>query len=189
MDRREKIYKQALALFNKHGYDNTSTSKIADALHISKAGLYHYISSKQHLLFLIHEDYMKKHFIPILEGAEKLADPEKRITYFIQNYATLLAQDASARVLIHETKRLEPKYRKEIKRVWRRVFHLIRDSLTEMQASKKGKKLNSAFSAFALIGMVSWTFYWFDYARKGSGKELSETFSEIFLRGFLKGSD
>jgi hypothetical protein len=56
-----------------------------------------------------------------------------------------------------------------------------------MQSSGEGKEMNKVFSSFAVLGICTWTFYWFDYSRKDSGEELAETFVEIFLKEFLKG--
>ena len=64
----------------------------------------------------------------------------------------------------------------------------IRDAISEIQALGQAKKMNSAFAAFAAIGMCSWIFYWFDYSREESGAELSETFVEIFMRGIAGSS-
>jgi len=171
------------------GYDHTPMSHIASALGLSKASLYHYFTSKEHLLFLIHEHYLKKHFIPIIEKAEKISDPEKRVVYFLKNYTQLLAENAAARELIHEARRLTPEHYQNIRRIWKRAFGLIRDAIAEMEISGKSKKINKAFAAFAAVGMCSWTFYWFDYSRKESSEELAETFIEIFLRGLLKNSE
>ena len=189
MQQREKLYKKALTLFNSRGYDNTSVSQIAKALNLSKASLYHYMSSKQHLLFLIYENYLEEYFIPIFDSAEKISDPKKKLNYIIQSLATLAATKPSVRVLVHEIRRLDYKYQKKIKGVWRRAFQLIRDAIEELKSEKDAKNLNSAFSAFALLGMTSFTFYWFDYKRKDSAGELAKTLSEIYLKGLLSGED
>jgi len=189
MDQREKIYKKAIALFYKRGYDNTSVSQIAKALNLSKASLYHYMSSKQHLLFLIYDNYLEKYFIPIFDEARKIDDPKERITYIIQSLTNLAATQPWVRVLIHETRRLDTQYQEKIKRVWRRSYRLIRDTIKELQSSKNAKKLNSSFSAFVLLGMTSFTYYWFDYKRKESAEELSRTLLEIYLKGLLTRED
>ena len=173
-------------LFIEGGYDNTPMSCIANELGLSKAGLYHYFQSKEHLLFLIHEHYMEKYFIPVLYKAEKISDPEERIVSFVNSYSNLVTTDAAGRILIHEIVRLKPEHQKKIRRSWRRGFDLIRDAISEMEISGKSKKLNKTFAAFAAIGMCSWIFYWFDYSRKESSKELLETFVEILLKGILK---
>ena len=84
MDRRVEIYNSALKFFVKRGYDHTPMSHIANALGLSKAGLYYYFTNKEHLLFLIHKDYLEKHFIPIIEKVERISDPENRIALFIR---------------------------------------------------------------------------------------------------------
>ena len=188
-DRLEKIYVKALELFVANGYDQTALSQIAKELGLTKAGLYHYFSSKEDLLFFVHERHMKRVFIPILEAAEKISDPEERIEFFIKNYTLkAMTRDASTRVLVHETHNLKAENQKKIAGVWRKGLDLIRSSLSEMEARGKVENINKTFAAFALIGMCSWTFYWFDYERKDSGEELADTYARIFLKGVLNRS-
>ena len=188
-DRLEKIYVKALELFVANGYDQTALSQIAKELGLTKAGLYHYFSSKEDLLFFVHERHMKRVFIPILEAAEKISDPEERIEFFIKNYTLkAMTRDASTRVLVHETHNLKAENQKKIAGVWRKGLDLIRSSLSEMEARGKVENIDKTFAAFALIGMCSWTFYWFDYERKDSGEELADTYARIFLKGVLNRS-
>ena len=187
MDRREEIFEKALELFIAEGYDQTPLSRIAKALGITKAGLYHYFSSKEELLFFIHERNVKRDLIPIIEAAEKITAPEKRISYIIKQYTSAsMARDASARVLIHEVGKLKPEHREKINQIWRRFFDLIRNALAELEALGRCKKLNKTFAAFALIGMCRWTFNWFDPERKESADELCDTYDEIFFRGIFE---
>ena len=187
MDRREEIYEKALELFIQDGYDKTPLSKIARELDLTKAGLYHYFKSKDELLFAIHKYDLEKDFIPILDAAESIADPEKRIAYFLKTYTQKsLIKNAAARVLIHEVNRLKPEQREKIKKIWRRGFKLIYNAITELEKAGRIQDINKTFAAFAAIGMCSWTFYWFDYNRKESGVELSDTYVNIFLKGLLK---
>ncbi len=173
-------------MFVANGYDQTALSHIAKALGLTKAGLYHYFNSKEDLLFFIHERHMKRVFIPILEAAEKISDPEERIVYFIKNYTLkAMTRDASARVLVHETHNLKMENREKINAVWRKGLDFIRDSLSEMESQGKVLNINKTFAAFALIGMCSWTFYWFDYEQQASGEELADTYERIFLKGVL----
>jgi len=187
MDKRQEIYEQAIELFISQGYNQTPLSKIAKALGITKAGLYHYFSSKEDLLFFIHETNMKKDLIPIIETAEKITDPEERISFIIKKYTeSSMTRDPSQKMLIHELGNLTPEHRKIIRESWRRFFNIIRDTLSELETSGKIKKINKIFATFALIGMCRWTFNWYDPTRKDSAKELCDTYSEIFFNGILK---
>lgn len=185
MDRREEIYGAALDLFTERGYDNTPLSLIAKTLGLSKGGLFHYFESKEHLLYLLHDYTLKRDMLPIVEHAEAIRDPEERLHYFLQNYTKLLAENAYARVLIHEVRRLASDHYQAITSVWRRAFDVVRGALEELHSSGKIKEVDKTFSTFALIGMCSWLFYWFDYSRKDSAAKVSETFLEIFFRGIF----
>ena len=187
MDRREEIYEKALALFMENGYVQTPLSRIAEVLNLTKAGLYHYFKSKEELLFFIHEHNLNKDFIPILEAAEKISDPEERITYFLKNYMEKsLTRNAAAKMLIQEANKLNPEHHEKIKKIWRRAFDLVHKAISELEEAGKVKMVNKTFATFAAIGMCSWTFYWFDYNRRESGEELSDTYVDIFFKGLLR---
>ena len=187
MDKREEIYEKALELFIARGYDQTPLSQIAKALGITKAGLYYYFSSKEELLFFIHDRNLKRDLVPIIEAAEKISDPEKRISYLIERYTKAsMTRDPSQRMLIHEMGNLTPEHREIINEMWWRFFNLIRSTIAELESHGKVKKMNRTFAAFALIGMCRWTFNWFDPTRQESAEELCNTYNEIFFRGILK---
>ena len=189
MDRREEIYEKTLELFFEKGYDKTSLSEIATALNLTKGGLYHYFSSKEELLFTAHTANVEKEFIPVLDKAEKIFDPEERIKFFIKNYTVnSLARNPSIKIVVQEVKNLKPDFQKKILRVWRRAFDLIRDALSELEDAGRIRKINKTFATFAALGMCSWTFYWFDYGRKESAEELADTYITIFFDGIKLGN-
>jgi AcrR family transcriptional regulator len=173
-------------MFLEQGFDNTPMSQIARELGFSKAGLYHHYSSKENLLFDVIDYMNESKFVPIYKEARKISGPEKRLTYFLQRFIEMMAIDGSSRIAVHEANKLKPHHLKKVKENWRMTYNLIKDAITEMQASGKAKKnINSGFAAFAAIGMCCWIFYWFDYSRNQSWEELSETFIEIFMKGIV----
>lgn len=184
MDKLQQICDKALEMFIAHGYAQTPLSRIASAVGLTKAGLYHYFKSKEELLFLIHDRHLKANFIPILEQAEEIADPQERITFFIRTYTKhSMTEDPSPRVLIHEVGNLLPQHRRVITDVWKRTLDLLRNAISELEQTGGISEVNKSFAAFAALGMCSWTFYWFDYDRKDSADELAETYVDIFLKG------
>ncbi len=184
MDKLQQICNTALEMFIADGYSQTPLSRIASAVGLTKAGLYHYFKSKEELLFLIHDRHLKTNFIPILEQAEKIVDPRERITFFIRSYTKhSMAEDQSPRVLIHEVGNLLPQHRRIITDVWKRTLDLLKTAIIEMKQSQNIKEINETFAAFAALGMCSWTFYWFDYSRKDSAGDLADTYVEIFMKG------
>jgi len=183
--RRSEIYKKALDLFIKRGFDATSMSMIADALKMSKANLYYYCSSKENLLYQMHLDNLEKHFIPILDEAERLPDPKDRIAHFLRQLTLLNTQSQANRVLVHELPRLAKNHQKEIELIWRRAYEIVRDSVRELQKSGRMRKFRDSFLTFIWTGMVSWVVYWFDYGRQANAKDLSEAIVQTFLDSLL----
>lgn len=177
----------ALALFLEHGYDATPMSLVAKHCDLTKAGIYHHYESKEELLYHLHKRHIDCLLLPMLDAADRIADPEQRLRSFLGNYATLLTRDPSLRLLINETKRLSPPHVREIRNAWRRGLHLVRDAISELKKSKRllpGR--DPTYSAFAAIGMCSWICNWFDYSRVETGPEVARTMVEIFLTGLLK---
>ena len=52
-DRLDEIYRAAALLICEKGYDATSMNDIAEAVGLTKAGVYHHIEGKRDLLFRI----------------------------------------------------------------------------------------------------------------------------------------
>jgi len=183
--RQSEIYRKALDLFVKKGYDATSMSMIAKALRMSKANLYYYCSSKENLLYQIHLDDLQRRFIPILDEVEKLHDPEERIVFFLRNFALMCTSSPASRVFVHEIRSLKKDHQNEIKSIWRRGYELVRGAIVELQQSGKARKFRESFLSFLGTGMVFWIVYWWDYSRQANAEELSDSLVQIFLKGLL----
>lgn len=177
------------SLILERGYDNTPMSVIAKALGLTKAGVYHHVESKEDLLYLIHRRMIDRLLLPIIERAEREPDPETRLRSFIHEYALLMTRDPSARVSINEARRLSPKRYAEIRSIWRRVYHLLRDTIATLQEQGVCRRdVDAGYAAFGALGMCTWTLYWFDHARPQAGPDVAQTLLSIFLAGVLTGA-
>ncbi len=186
LDRRSDIYCKALDLFIQKGYNGASISMIAKALGMSKANLYHYCSSKEDLFYKVHLDYLEKHFIPILEEAERLPDPRDRIAFALRKLTVLNATDKVTRVLIPDIINLNRNHHSEIVSIWRRAYDIVCNSIKELQQSGRAAKFRESFLTLLGFGMVNWTSFWFDYSRQVNAEELAETLVQTFLNGLLR---
>src|SRR5205814_7455561 len=86
---RFKICMTAARAFVEHGFDATSVNDIAAALGVTKAGLYHYISSKEALFFDVVSlgmDWLEEEVVKQVVGIQ---DPEERLEQMLVRHATL----------------------------------------------------------------------------------------------------
>jgi len=179
-DRRSEIYKKALDLFVKNGYDATPLSRVSDTLGMSKGNLFHYFASKENLLFEIQLDFLKKRYIPIVEEAERIPDPADRISFFLRQVTLLNTSTKVNRVLVHEVERLEKSHQSEVAKIWKRGYGLVSDAIKELQQSGRVPKRRVSFLTFMLLSMPFWVVYWFDYSRQDNAPELAEVITGIF---------
>src|SRR5215475_8210919 len=87
--RRTEICLTAARTFVERGFDATSVNDIASALGVTKAGLYHYIVSKEALFFDVVSlgmDWLDEEVVKHVVGIE---DPEERLEQMLLRHATL----------------------------------------------------------------------------------------------------
>ncbi|MGA2368102.1 MAG: TetR/AcrR family transcriptional regulator [Dehalococcoidia bacterium] len=91
-ERRDHIVKIATELIIKKGYNNISTRELASALGMSTGGLYHYIGSKEDILYLIinfTSDLTRQSLSGFTEE-QKGKSSEEKLRYSIKNYLEIV---------------------------------------------------------------------------------------------------
>src|SRR5262244_2700012 len=115
---RNRVYEVAAEVFHRKGYDNTSMSDVAEAAGLTKAGLYHHVSSKESLLFTVLDsglDFTESYVLKPLEG---ISDPLERLKTMIELHLRLVLEERNLEVtgLLHECKSLSSTDRARINR-------------------------------------------------------------------------
>lgn len=183
---RDEITEKAMALFLVKGYHGTSTAELCQELGISKPTLYWHFKNKEEVLYYAHRDLMQRLLIPMLDRMKEIEDPLERLRYFISEHVRIICRYPVLRLLVHENMFLEPEHSDWITSHWKELLNLLRGSLRQLTERGRTKHLNDAFTALSLIGMCTWTYYWFDYSRAEGIDGLIGTIEEIFLGGVLE---
>lgn len=85
--RRDAILNAALKEFSSQGYDNASTNVIAKESGISKALMFHYVTSKQELFLVVYDYFtslMEKEYFELMNYDEKDIFVRLRQSYILQ---------------------------------------------------------------------------------------------------------
>ena len=90
--RRAEILETALGLFGRRGFEGTPMSAIAEALGMSKAGLYHHFRTK--------DDILRALFYPSFEKVEALLDEEPGRRELLQGYLEIMLEDRELATLL-----------------------------------------------------------------------------------------
>jgi len=176
----------AMKLFIEKGYSATSTADVCAAANISKPTLYYYFKSKRHLFFSCHMRSIVEVLRPYIEKADAIKDPTTRLAFMIREFTRMICLNPELKVLIHETMSMRDNYFDEIRKEWKRHYHLLRDTLAALQSSRKSSsRLEPSRAALLLLGMITWITFWFDYSRKDDVDLIAETAMHLFFYGLF----
>ncbi len=178
----------AARVFYEKGYDGASMQDIAEAVGLTKAGLYHHVGSKDRLLFEIMNYGMDILDETVLQEVKSIADPRDKLRKTIAGHIDLIvrARDQEITVILHENRSLKGALRKKINARKRQYIDYLENLIAEVQAaSGPGPRVAPRIAAFALLGMVNWLYQWFDPEGPIKQKELAESYVDFFFRGLL----
>src|SRR5262245_47654032 len=108
-ERLAEVYRAAAQIILRKGYDATSVNDIANALGMTKAGLYHYISGKKELLYDIMSFGLDELRDECVIPAHSIKDAAERLHFIIAKHAQLVTRGQGAiTILVDEITALTP---------------------------------------------------------------------------------
>lgn len=181
--RREKIYEDAIATFNRKGYEATSVSEIAEMSGLLKGSLYYYIDSKEDLLADIFAQ-SDREFIALIDEAHALDLSEMdRLRSFAHAWCMWYIKNIGrSRVYVNDWTHLTGERRKrqaEMRRVYgRKVQELIDRAMRELGLEPRfDREITQRYIFSALNGLPLW------YRANGSAKpeEIADAYGELVV--------
>ena len=190
---RDKVYEIAAEVFHRKGYDNTSMNDIAEAVGLTKAGLYHHVPSKESLLFTILDYGMDMTEAYVVDPLEAIADPVRRLKKMIELHLKLILEGRRLAVtgLLHECQGLSKPHQAKINRRKKQYVRLVTELVSEVMKKSNGKAANPAdppdpkVAALALLGMLNWTYQWYKPSGSVKPDEVVREFQDLFIHGVL----
>lgn len=185
-DKSAEIYRAAATIFHEKGFHATSINEIAEAVNLTKAGLYYYIKGKQDLLFGIMKfamDLLEQH---VIDRADREVDSETRLESIVRSHAQLITEDSSAlTILVNELEGLTLEHRAQIIGRQRGYLDFIRSTLEALRTEGKLRQVDSTLGAFAVLGMVLWISRWYRLDGRLDRKQVVEEMTQIALAAVL----
>ena len=186
-DRYAEIVRGAGKLFAEQGFDNTSLQDVGDAVGVLKGSLYHYIESKEHLLY----DVIKVGHEGLLENLRICralkGDPLQTLSAFAYNHITLnVHPDRYERgiVFIRDSHRLSPEKREMVLRDRDAYQRLLRTAISDGQRQHLiCPDLDAALTAFATLGVLNSFQRWYRPTGPASPEQIAREFASYIVAG------
>jgi AcrR family transcriptional regulator len=185
-ERRRVIVARAAELFDAGGYYQTTMDDIATAVGIRKSTLYHYFSSKDEILFWIHEEVIdqliQRHDARL--GAS-LSASENLLEIIADILEIIATRPGYSRVFFEHARelRVDEKAIVHEKRV--RYTEIMEGVIRDGVQSGEFRSLDPALAALAVGGMCNWFYQWFRPDHRLSSREVAEQFRDIVIHGML----
>ena len=184
---RNRVFEVAAEVFHRKGYDNTSMSDVATAAGLTKAGLYHHMTSKESLLYTVLDAGLDLTESYVMKPLQEIADPVERLKTMIDLHLRLVLQERNLEVtgLLHECKSLSSADQTRINRRKKEYVKMLANLIADVIEKYGIKDLDPKLAAFALLGMLNWTYQWYQPGGSNSREDITKNFQDIFLRGIL----
>jgi len=138
----QQIVEGACRIFFKKGYHPTTIRMIAKACGMSMGQLYHYISSKDDVLYLVHK-HMQKVWYDYLKNSEmeKIGDPLQKLTEALRRTLEFMVENKKLLQFIYtESKYLDKKHLRVVLEMdYKNVIGFWRSLLKEVNKQKPVK--------------------------------------------------
>ncbi len=177
----------AARVFAEVGYDKASMRRIAAEAKVSLAGIYHYVASKEELLYWIQVhtfDSLSQGLASCLEG---VSDPRDCLGAAVRNHVGHFGENMNElKVCARELETLEGEAYEDVSERRRSYFKAVHDIVKELQP-QQGEILDSWLATANLFGMLNWFYQWYDAERsRVSLDELAAQQTALFLDGYIK---
>ena len=185
-DKTHEILANAAKLIAEQGYGLTSMSQIAQSCSSSKARIYHYFESKEQILFEIvsrHINILLANYKQAVIGKES---PKERLLVVIQTILDMFESFPNQhKVFLKELDKLPPDMHASVLETQKEMVALVKVALMEIRPSR-GRKRNANYAATAMLflGMVNWTYTWFDHQGSITGDALCGYIFDLFFQGY-----
>jgi len=189
--RRESILQNALKIFDRQGFANTSLDDIARETGVKREAIYYYFNNRAEILLNIIQPQSEA----LVEGLRAVvvskASFQDKLYAAIRNHLerfdrNCLEMTVSLRDVYLEDAR---EVRREMDKTWR-SYESMWTTLVE-EGQKKGDFAQCGepkMIAFGILGMCNWLARWYDPKKATAIEELIETYFQMIAFGLVKDS-
>jgi AcrR family transcriptional regulator len=185
---RDEILTKAADVFEKKGYAQTTILDVAQALELSRSALYHYFKSKDEILEALVLEHTE-HAIEQIEQrfAQRDGSPSETLRELLANSINgRMTRGVRMRVLDQLAAEMPPETRQKFDHGRRRFLDLYTRLIQKGIDAGELRPVDARTAAFAILGIASWTSWWYQPAGRKSPEELAEVLIDIAFHGITR---
>jgi AcrR family transcriptional regulator len=186
--RHQRLFEEAVALFNKQGYAGTSIRDLADAVGILPGSLYAHIDGKHGVLVRLVEHGVDEYLVAT---ANLTGTAEQQLRALIDAHIKVIAANIDlALVVFHQWRHIEGEDRQRVLAKRREYEQRIRRIIDQgMMSGEFRADLDARVAVLSILGILNWCPEWLSPTGLDRSAVVSNGLAEIILSGVLPTSN
>ncbi len=184
---REELLSKAAEVFAQQGYAQTRIQDIAQSMSLSRSALYHYFTSKEEILAALVEEHLERRASELERVAGDASRPAvERLRDALR--ATIIERligGPRLRVLDQLAVEMPADLRRTFDRGRRHILDLYTAVIADGIARGEFRPLDARVAALAVIGIASWTSWWYQPGGRKTPDDLADILVDIGVGGLL----
>jgi AcrR family transcriptional regulator len=181
--KRHALLVAAVRMFNERGFHATSLDDVAASLGITKPVIYHYLGSKDQVLFECVRIGLTQLQEAIAESRKAYGTGLDRLKTFLRRYAQVSMQDFGRCVIRTADEMLSPESRVQFRSLKREIDGAMRQMLEEAVADGSAQAGDVRLTAFSLAGALSWPARWYQEEGPLPAEEIAAKIVDVLCSG------
>ncbi len=183
--KRLRVLAAAARVFGAVGNERASMRRIAAEAQVSLAGIYHYVASKEELLYWIQYHTFDSLLRGLRSSLEGVVDPRERLAAAVQNHIRHFGEHMQElKVCARELETLEGEAYDDVHDRRRSYFEAVHELVKDLPPRREAQ-LGSWLATANLFGMLNWFYQWYDAERSHvSLDQLAAQQTALFLGGY-----
>jgi AcrR family transcriptional regulator len=183
----DRLLMKAAGLIAEKGFAAMSMRDLQASLGVSLAGLYHYFSSKDDLLFQL----QYRTFSALYEQQHRIAEqpgtPEERLQRLLTGHLQFYARHtAELKSCTFELESLHGEPYRIVEEIRRQYYRLMTTAIADVAGvpeveGEESREIRHV--TLFVFGMLNWVYTWYDRSRHGTVEEISREMWELVLNG------
>jgi AcrR family transcriptional regulator len=191
---RSRLYDEKLELvltsgarvISREGYGQATIRQVAAEAGISLAGLYHYVSSKEELLFKIQFHTFEGILERLKQKLDGIEDPVERLRVTARNHLEhFLARMDDLKVCARELESLSGDYYEKVRALRQDYLRVVLEIVESISEQSGNSKIQPRLGTLYLFGMLNWIYMWHPEQENTPGELLADQLVTLFLEGYL----
>lgn len=184
---KERIVETSLKLFEEKGYHGVTVDEIVGQTGTSKGGFYHNFKSKDELLYHIHDVFISYVIKKAEEAYNECTTPVSQLCAILHSFTKVFdVYKAHITVFYQESLYLPDEFKTIINEKRDKFRKLLEQVICEGQKTGDFRKeVPPNISTMAIIGMINWTYKWYDQQGPLTMDEISKIFTDLILHSLV----